>query len=228
MIGATGAVGSHVVKKLVSLKGLERLTLLGRRHVEGLSSNKIEQHSINILNADSYADLLAGHQTAICTLGVGQPSTMTKQEFVKIDKDAVINFASACRQADVRHFELLSSVGATSQSLSFYLRTKGQLEDHLKNLKFERLSLFHPSMILTPTNRYGFTQAVTLFAMPLLNPILAGPLRKFRGIPVETLGASIAINVVHAKTGAETLHWQDFVHLTCRQLQSEKISIPTR
>lgn len=117
---------------------------------------------------------------------------MSKAEFVHIDKDVVIAFATICKQNGVRHFELLCAVGADSKSRSFYLRIKGELEDALVALNFERLSLFQPSMILTPTNRYGIQQALTLTFWPMLSPLLFGPLRKFRGVRVETLGAAMA------------------------------------
>ena len=78
---------------------------------------------------------------------------MSKAEFVHIDKDVVIAFATICKQNSVRHFELLGAVGTDSKSRSFYLRIKGELEEALVALNFERLSLFQPSMILTPTNR---------------------------------------------------------------------------
>ena len=217
MLGATGAVGGHTARILAGLPGLERLSLLGRRPAEGLAGGPIEQHVIDILAPASYQDLLAGHRTAICALGVGEPSKMSKAEFVRIDRDAVLDFAAACKQAGVRHFEILGSVGANATSFSFYLRTKGQLEEALKALGFERLSLFQPSMILTPTNRYGVLQAITLFTFPFLRPLLAGPLRKYRGIRVDRLGAAIAMNVLQDARGVETLHWDDFMRLSSQQ-----------
>lgn len=211
MIGATGAVGSHVVKTLVGMDNIERITLLGRRPLQDVASSKITQHTVDILEPESYRQLLPHHTTAISTLGVGQPSKVSKEQFTKIDKDANVNFGTACKAAGVQHFQLLSSVGVDPKSSSFFLRTKGELEEGLRSLNFDRLSLFHPSMILTPENRYGISQAVTLAVWPLLKPILLGPLKKFRGVKVARLGASIARNTVRAKTGVvEILEWDDF------------------
>lgn len=214
MIGATGAVGNHTARTLVRLPGLTRLSLLGRRPVEGVAGAAVEQHLIDIFAPSSYRALLAGHDTAICTLGVGEASKISKEEFLRIDRDAVLDFAAACKQAGVRHFELLGSVGANATSVSFYLRSKGQLEDGLKALGFERLSLFQPSMILTPTNRYGLLQAITLFVFPLLEPLLVGSLRKYRGIRVDRLGIAIAMNLLRDAQGVETLQWDDFMRLS--------------
>lgn len=209
-MGATGAVGGHVVRTLLGMDEVGRLTLLGRRPVDGLVEAKIEQQVVDVFTPASYQEHLAGHAVAICTLGVGQPSKVSRQEYIKIDKTAVLTFARECRDAGVEHFELLSSVGANSGSYSFYLRTKGELEDALEALGFARLSLFHPSMILTPTNRYGLAQAITLAIWPRLRPLLSGPLRRYRGIAVEKLGQAIGRNTTRPGRGVETLEWDHF------------------
>lgn len=207
MLGATGAVGSHVATTLAMMPDVADMTLLGRRSLEGLSTDKATQVVIDVFDPTSYESVLPGHQAAICTLGVGQPSKMSREDFVRIDKMAVLEFAASCKNAGVRHFELLGSVGADRSSRSFYLRTKGELEEALRELKFERLSLFRPSMILTPTNRYGLSQGLTLAIWPRLRPFLAGRLRKYRGVAVDRLGKAIALNLRGPGSGVEILHW---------------------
>lgn len=216
MLGATGAVGNHTALTLSKMPSVKQLTLLGRRPAKNIVGKFVVQHEVDIFSPKSYEPFLSGHDTAICTLGVGQPSKMSKEEFIKIDKNAVLDFASACKKAGVTHFELLSSVGVNSTSSSFYLRTKGELEEGLKELEFERLSLFHPSMIMTPKNRYGFSQAVTLLVWPLLNPLFFGRFNKFRGISSEDLGTAIAMNLFKNTpiTSVEIILWSDFMALS--------------
>jgi uncharacterized protein YbjT (DUF2867 family) len=217
MLGASGAVGSHVVRSLCTSNRLVRLTLLVRRPLKLPDRPEITQHVVDVMNPTSYQTYLPGHHIAICTLGLGQPSKFTKQEFVRVDRDSVLLFARSCKQAQVNHFELLSAVGSNSKSSSFYLRTKGQLEDALKTIGFDRLSLFQPSMILTPTNHYGVSQAIVLAVWPHLNPLLVGSLRKYRGIAVEALGAAMANNLRpqfdHSNAGVEVLQWDQFIAL---------------
>jgi len=210
MMGATGAVGGAVLTALQAMPAISRITLLGRRAVPGLTDPKTKQHSADIFDTTSYAAYLPGHSAAVCTLGVGQPSKTSKAEFLRVDRDAVLNFAAACKAAGVSHFSMLSSVSADSASKSFYLRSKGELEDGLIALGFGQLSLFHPSMILTPQNRYGFVQGVTLAVWPWLTPLLRGPLRKFRGVPVAGLGTAIAQNLLLSGSGNKVLEWDDF------------------
>jgi uncharacterized protein YbjT (DUF2867 family) len=184
--------------------------LLGRKTIPNINSDFVHQNKISISDTISYQKYIDGHTTAICTLGVGEPSKMSKEEFVKIDKIAVLDFAIECKKVGIKHFELLASVGINPKSASYYLRTKGELVEELKVLNFERLSIFQPSMILTPTNRYGIAQAITLKVWPLLNPLFIGSLHKYRGISVNDLGQAMAKNIFKEGKAYEILQWDEF------------------
>lgn len=216
MIGATGAVGTEVVRSLLNYSSLQELTLLNRRPVELFSDSRIQSHTVDLYDPSSYRDLIAGHETAICTLGVGQPSQISKAEFLRIDRQLVVDFADEVKRAGIKHFQLLGSVGASETSPSFFLRAKGTLERGLIDLEFDRLSLFQPSMIITPHNRYGITQAVTLAVWPKLDPVLIGRLQKYRGIPVHALGDAIAANTSVTGIGVEVLQWDAIMRLAGR------------
>jgi uncharacterized protein YbjT (DUF2867 family) len=216
MLGTSGAVGYEVVKALCARSAVAKLALLNRRPLNDVSGAAIKEHIVDVLNPQTYKHLLSAHQCTVCTLGVGQPSVVSDAEFVRFDKDAVIGFAQACKEAGVAHFELLSSIGADARSRSLYLRTKGELCDALVALGFDRLSLFQPSMILTPTNRYGVLQGLTLTLRPKLDAVLQGSWRKYRGVTVTTLGAAMAANRFTNASGVEWLNWTDFHTLTAR------------
>ena len=209
LIGGTGAVGGAAALALLENPELSALTLLGRREAD-LAHPKLTQHVVDLYAPQTYKELLTGHQAAICCVGVGEPSKMDDADFVRIDKELPLAFAQACKDAGVPHFQLLSSVGVSADSRSFYLRTKGELEEGLRGLGFGRLSLFHPSMILTPENRYGIAQGLTLAIWPKLTPLLAGGARKYRGVQVAELGAAFAANVFAPGTGEEVLEWDAF------------------
>ncbi|WP_137166359.1 NAD(P)H-binding protein [Salinimonas lutimaris] len=214
-LGATGAVGSAAMQRLVQMNRVTSVLSVGRRKTpvaDGVSH--VKQVIADVHNSHTYAELIHGYRTAICTLGVGQPSTMSKAEFVKTDKEAVLAFARVCKAHGVSHFQLLASVGISKDARNFYLRTKGELIDELIALDFARLSIFQPSMILTPNNRYGLLQGLTLRVWPKLDVLLRGELRKYRGIPVDVLGRAIANNTLTVGTGVEYLVYDDFWRLS--------------
>ncbi len=216
-MGATGAVGSAALDQLLKYDKVSRLLTLGRRAVALKEPPAyLEQQTIDIHDPDSYSDYLKDYEMAVCTLGVGEPSKISKKEFIAIDKTAVLKFAKVCKEKGVKHFHLLSSIGVKSSSLNYYMRTKGELNDELVKLNFERLSIYQPSMIMTPQNRYGWTQGIALKIWPKLDHILHGGYRKYRGIKVDMLGKAIANNVFVEKTGVEFLQYDDFLNLQKR------------
>jgi uncharacterized protein YbjT (DUF2867 family) len=213
MIGSTGAVGEQAARVLAAMPEVTRLVLIGRRSLAGLQGGQIEQYIADVMQPESYVVHLSGLDAAICTLGIGQPSKVSREDFVRVDKLAALDFATACKATGVRHFSLLASVGTSAASSNHYLRTKGELEDGLRQLGFQRLSLFHPSMILTPANRYGLSQAILLKLWPILSLLMIGPASKYRGIRVDQLGGAMAHNLLRDKTGEEILEWEEIMEL---------------
>ena len=212
--GATGAVGSEVLRTLLPHPDVQKILTLGRRPVELPDAPAhLEQRTIDVHDPASYAEYLDDYNVAVCTLGVGEPSAVSKADFIALDKTAVLRFAGVCRAKGVRDFHLLSSVGADAKSMNYYLRTKGELNAALAELGFERLSIYQPSMILTPENRYGFTQGIALWLWPKLDAVLRGSWRRYRGIPVAQLGAAIGRNVFREERGVEHLEYDEFMDI---------------
>jgi len=212
-LGASGAVGSAALENLLNFSDINKLLLLGRRKLNVADNKNLDQQIIDIADTASYENYITGFNTAICTLGVGEPSKTSREDFVKIDKIAVLDFAIACKRNGVKHFQLLSSIGVSASSKSFFLRTKGELIEALEALKFERLSIFQPSMIITPTNRYGLSQAIVLKVWPKLDFLLRGKAEKYRGIKVDELGKAIANNTLTTGSGTEYLQYAQFKNL---------------
>jgi uncharacterized protein YbjT (DUF2867 family) len=208
-LGASGAVGGIALQHLANDPSVHKLSLLSRKTLEIPIREGMACRIVDTVNPATYEQFLPGHETAICTMGVGEPSKVAREEFIRIDHDAVLDFARACRKADVKHFILLGSVGADATSKSFYLQSKGRLRDAIEALGFDSVVTFQPSVILTPTNRYGLSQAILLAVWPLASLLLFGPLSKFKGIEIATLGKAIAKAALSSTSKNHRLHWSD-------------------
>ena len=212
MLGATGAVGANIVKALQQSSSYAAVTTLGRRPNPDLdsASGKITQHVVDIFDSHAYAPVLAGHTHAFCAFGIGQPSKSHPDEFQRVDIDAVLHFAAACHAQGVSHFSVMTSVGADPKSSIRYLKLKGELERDIAAMGFPRTSIFRPSMLITPNNRYGLMQGILLKVMPVLDPLLLGPWKRYRSITVSELGKAMVANAETVGLGVEILEWGDF------------------
>lgn len=210
LTGATGAVGSNLLRELLDSPAWTRVTSLVRRP-SGVVHPKLDER---VVSMDALESAVTPADAAFCTLGVGQPRKVSREEHWKVDVDYVTAFARGCKAAGVRHFSLLTSVGADSTARSRYLRVKGEVEARVRDLGFERTSFLRPSLLVTAEIRYGLQDRLTQAVFPRVSWLLPD---RFREIRVEDLALAMRLNAERPATArVETLEHHDFVTLTKR------------
>jgi len=219
VIGATGAVGSAVVRDLLASPRCADVAALTRRPVQifdGLAGqDKLRQRVIDMSQPGSIeretVEAARDAEVAFCTMGVGQPRKMAKEEVWRIDVDSAAAFARGARTAGVRHISLLSSVAADPATSSFYLRLKGAAEQGVAAAGIPRTSFFRPSLLVTRKIRYGLQDRLTQLLFPRISWLLPS---RYHEIRVEDLGRAMRINAERpGKDGIEILHYAEFVDL---------------
>jgi uncharacterized protein YbjT (DUF2867 family) len=213
--GATGAVGTSLVRELLASRQCSAVTILTRRQADAFDSSphraKLRERIIDMdaLERET-AESASGYDVAFCTMGVGQPRKLSRDEVRKIDVDYAGAFARGARAAGVRHISLLSSVGADRKSPAYYLRLKGEAEHEVVSAGMPRTSLFRPSLLVTKEIRYGLQDRLTQAITPLVTPLLPA---RFHQIRVEDLGRAMRINAERTGSGTEVLHFPEFAML---------------
>jgi len=131
VFGATGAVGSELVRELLQSPLCTKVTTITRRtipidsfflnHVDQASLEKLSQHVVDIEKMDHHiSNIVHGHDVAFITFGVGQPSKVTPQELYHIDVEITSKFANICKEVGtIKQISLLSSVGVDSNLRRF-------------------------------------------------------------------------------------------------------------
>ncbi|PAV56724.1 hypothetical protein WR25_04993 [Diploscapter pachys] len=162
LIGATGATGSELAKILANqVPEISNLRMLQRRHKEDQAkSEKLEEHLIDFDDMQKSEAAFAGCDIGFCALGTTRAKSGPKG-FYKVDHDYVVNSAKLAKEKGVKQFIVVSSTGANANSWLLYPRTKGEVENELKAMNFEKLIIVHPAMIETQReeSRLGETLA---------------------------------------------------------------------
>jgi uncharacterized protein YbjT (DUF2867 family) len=97
----------------------------------------------------------------------------------------------AGRAAGATRFVLNSSVGADPQSRSFYLRVKGEAEAALAGLGYATLALVRPSLLVAERSERRPGEAAAMKLAPLFNPLLVGPLGRYKAVDVATVARAM-------------------------------------
>lgn len=145
VIGATGVVGRAIVDQLAEADHVDRVVSLTRRPAEH-PSEKVVNRVVDFARLDDFAADFTG-DLLFSALGTTRALAGSVQAQRVVDHDHQLAAARLARAGGVRHLLLVSSVGASSRARNAYLRMKGDLEEAVGELGFERLSIFQPSLI---------------------------------------------------------------------------------
>lgn len=221
VIGATGLVGGFLVKQLLASDYYNIIYQIVRHVPTYMPSNHAAKSSLkNIVIPDfanleqALADLDLNGADAFSTLGTTLKQAGSKNAFKQVDFSYNLSFAQQVKKRGAQHFLLLSATGADANSFIFYNKVKGQLEDAIKQIGFEQLSVFHPSLLIGQHGDKrvleGIGQQVFSVAKSLLPPTWA-----FRPIEAERVAQAMCIvaNQSLAKTETTNIKIYSNAHL---------------
>jgi uncharacterized protein YbjT (DUF2867 family) len=182
VIGATGATGKELVQQLLENNSYSTVKIFVRRKWE-LEHPKLEVHVVDFDHPKKWKQHLTG-DVLFSAMGTTLKAAGSKEAQYKIDFTYQYDTAKHATENDVKTFVLVSAAGASSSSSIFYSKMKGELEDAVKQLPFERIYIFQPT-ILDRNDKSRGKEYAALVIMKGLSKL--GLLRKHRPMPVATL-----------------------------------------
>jgi len=152
VLGGTGETGKRVIDELRNIDTISKIIMLTRREVElteGPGKEKVEQKIVDFDKMDDSKAAFADADIAFCCLGTTRAKA-GKEGFIKVDYDYVVNSAKLLKEnGKCTDFHLVSSWGAKANAWTLYPSTKGKAEEAVKELEFERTSIYRPGLLIT-------------------------------------------------------------------------------
>ncbi len=173
--GSTGLVGRQLVKRLLADRHTGTVHALMRREVPNYpSSKRLLKHLVDFAAIER---LPLAYECYIA-LGTTIKAAGSQEAFRAVDFHAVLAVAQAARASGVARLALVSALGADEMSNVFYNRVKGDAEDAIAGIGFERVVIARPSLILGNRAELGQTKralesAVQTLAKPVMRLIPA-------------------------------------------------------
>ncbi len=183
--GSTGFIGNILLNVLSDDGAFEAVTVLSRRPLQ--LPEKFDQ----LIGNDLSEQKLSTIDIAFCALGTTIGTAGSKEAFYHVDHDLVIDFARNAKAAGARTFVVVSSVGADPKTSNFYLRVKGETEKDLESIGFHSLIILRPSMLMGERKEFRLGELVGKGIMSIVNPLMLGPLSKYRGIQGATVAKAM-------------------------------------
>ncbi len=190
IIGSTGLIGSKLHEILRNNPSHEKVYLVARS-----KPTNVDEKSIHLPFDNGNYSIPSDVDTAFCCLGTTMKKAGSKEAFLKVDLDMVLDFAKKAKETGIKRLAVVSSIGANPTSSNFYLRTKGQAEEELKKIGFERLVIVRPSLLLGKRDEKRIAEDIGKVLYYMFRFLFIGPLRKYRGILDEDVAKAMIVLV---------------------------------
>lgn len=145
VIGATGLVGSHLLRQLMEDRRFAGIRVFARRGT-GLSHPKLEEHVVDFERVGQWQQQLTG-DVLFSALGTTLKTAGSKEAQYRVDHTYQYNVAKSAAMNGVPVYVLVSAAMASEHSHLFYSRIKGELERDIKQLPFRSIHIMQPGML---------------------------------------------------------------------------------
>lgn len=157
VIGATGLVGRALIAQLDQCKQCKKITAIVRNNDAMLA----QYPKVNQLVVADFMHLTSDHVSgcshAFSCLGTTLKKAGSRAAFYHVDFTINAHFAALLQQQNI-HYLLVSAMAADAQSIFFYNRVKGELENYIRQLALYKVSIFRPSLLLGERQEQRFLE----------------------------------------------------------------------
>lgn len=198
LIGSTGLVGSEVLKLLIADQTVTEVVTPVRTLQPAHTKQKVIVYDFD--KCESIAEF-QNADAIICTLGTTIKKVKTKEAFRKVDFEYPFNFAKMGKSLGIKHFLLNSAMGANAHSKIFYNQVKGEIENEIRKLNFDKYTIVRPGLIGgdRQESRPGeYAAKIILATIGFLLP------KSLRINPAKSIAAAI-VNSLHDTSRKETI-----------------------
>ncbi|KAJ3164944.1 Oxidoreductase htatip2 [Geranomyces variabilis] len=223
VMGATGAVGKALIRELLadSPPAYSKVTAIVRKELDydGPNRDRLVQKIVDFENLEKDKAVFAEHDTMYCTFGTTKAAAGSAAAFEKIDRDYVLSAAKLFHTANSAttttsrplQFLYCSSGGANARSWFLYMRVKGEIEEAVKSMGFNRVGIFRPAFLVVEESRGGQKRV----AESLLHPVMDNGVARWMGLATPVGAVARAMKTwalkANAAAGNETLEHKDIM-----------------
>jgi len=195
LIGASGVVGSSILKSLCATDSVDEVVTINRKvlNFNHKKHRSILNDSISLefldqlgINADVY----------ISALGTTIKKAGSKEKFYEVDHDINYEYALYAKKMNAKSFILISAMGADSKSHFFYNRVKGQTEEDIKALKLNSLIFIRPSLLISNRNEFRFFEKIAIGLYKVLSYFVSSRIASKVGTKPTDIAEFISENLV--------------------------------
>jgi uncharacterized protein YbjT (DUF2867 family) len=190
ILGATGLTGGLLTELLIKDETFSKIKLISRR-ATGFEHPKVEDIICDVLALETIKSQFTG-DVVFCCIGTTKAKTPDRDLYYKIDHGIPTAAARLAKENNIPTFMVVSSVGTSTKSPFFYVRTKGEMERDVLEIGVQNTYIMKPAFIngRPDEDRKGEKGLKTIMAVS--DFLMVGPLKKYRSVMASDIAKAMA------------------------------------
>lgn len=197
--GGSGLVGGYVIDFLLRDSNCNKVISIGRRKLPK-EHDKLEQKVVDFNKLEEYEALFEVDKV-FCCLGTTIKKAGSKGKFRLVDCDYPLKMAAISEAKNVVVYSIVTALGSNKDSKIFYNKVKGEVEEELKSLSIPTINILQPSLLMGDRTEKRLGERFAQIGFSILNPLMAGPLKKYKGIEGEQVAKAMVSIANQSETG---------------------------
>lgn len=206
VVGATGLVGSELIKLLCESEEYVSVTAIARRKLDYEHTKLVTK--VRLFDQLEESDIDFADEL-FCCLGTTMKKAGSREEFEKVDVEYPLQVASLAKKRGIPHIIVMSAFSANESSLFYYNKVKGKLEKELASLELPQLSIIRPSLLVGERKEFRLGEKFGEWLLKGLNPLLIGPLKNYRSIEASQVALAMKLIALFGKKSPVTIYFSN-------------------
>ena len=148
--GASGLVGRACVRQFAMEHDVREVRALVRRAKVRFDSPRVLAIQVDHERLDGSSAAFHDVTHAVCALGTTMKQAGSREAFRRVDHDYPLALGRMALAAGVRHYLMVTAIGADRASRFLYNRVKGEVEQAIAGLGFNAVTIARPSLLVGP------------------------------------------------------------------------------
>jgi uncharacterized protein YbjT (DUF2867 family) len=233
LTGATGFVGSEILKQLIAAGHQIRVIARDPKNHLPINNPQIEVFNGNIIHAPSISGCMDGIEAVLHIVGIIVESE--ENTYDRVHRVGTQNVVNEAKKAKVKRFIHMSSLGTRENARSQYHQTKWAAEEIVRASGLD-WTIFRPSVIYGPNDSFvNFFAKMMQFPRNVLNlftvPLIDGGNNKLQPIPVTDVAKCFvgalekpeSVKKVYDLCGPEPLAMKDVLKAIATAIDKDSI-----
>ena len=160
--GSTGLIGKQLLDLLLNSNRYEKVIAITRQDLS-INHWKLVQLKMEFGMIAENAQAIKADDV-FCCLGTTMAKAGSKENFYQVDFYYPFLLAKTEKALGAKQYFLVSALGADKDSAFYYNQVKGEVEEAIKNIGFDALHIFRPSLLLGPRHEKRLGEDVAKIA----------------------------------------------------------------